>query len=218
MAGWASARVRSLPRAVSSETAAVEVQFQPAGAGTWAGTLTLGDRTYPLSGSATGIPLPKASLAVELAEAKSGQTGAVAVSFDAPARTAGAGTLTISLDSDWIWRRLLPCIAAVADARYRHAVGRVGAGFARAGRRVGGWIRQLHGPYGPFARTWQTRGMGLWVMSMLLAILTIVLLGTGLYKFLDWLTVSGGLWADGALGPSSHTPRPRRRQSSANPR
>jgi uncharacterized protein involved in cysteine biosynthesis len=41
---------------------------------------------------------------------------------------------------------------------------------------------------------------------MLLAILTIVLLGAGLYKLLDWVTVSGGLWAEGALGPKSHTP------------
>ncbi|MFN3349562.1 sulfate transporter family protein [Pseudorhodoplanes sp.] len=42
--------------------------------------------------------------------------------------------------------------------------------------------------------------------SMLLAIVLIVLVGFGLYKFLDWLTVSGGLWAETALGPNSHTP------------
>lgn len=44
------------------------------------------------------------------------------------------------------------------------------------------------------------------IKSMLLAVLTIVLLGVGLYKFLDWLTVSGGLWAETALGPKSHGP------------
>lgn len=44
------------------------------------------------------------------------------------------------------------------------------------------------------------------IKSMLLALLTIILVGAGLYKFLDWLTVSGGLWAEGALGPTSHTP------------
>jgi CysZ protein len=44
------------------------------------------------------------------------------------------------------------------------------------------------------------------IKSMLLALVTIILLGVGLYKFLDWLTVSGGLWAEGALGPSAHTP------------
>jgi uncharacterized protein involved in cysteine biosynthesis len=44
------------------------------------------------------------------------------------------------------------------------------------------------------------------IKSMLLAIVMVVLLGVGLYKFLDWLTVSGGLWAEGALGPKSHTP------------
>lgn len=44
------------------------------------------------------------------------------------------------------------------------------------------------------------------IKSMLLALVAIILLGVGLYKFLDWLTVSGGLWAEGALGPNSHTP------------
>jgi CysZ protein len=44
------------------------------------------------------------------------------------------------------------------------------------------------------------------IKSMLLAVLTIILLGVGLYKFLDWLTVSGGLWAESALGPNSHGP------------
>jgi uncharacterized protein involved in cysteine biosynthesis len=44
------------------------------------------------------------------------------------------------------------------------------------------------------------------IKSMLLAIVTIIVVGIGLYKFLDWLTVSGGLWAEGALGPKSHGP------------
>jgi uncharacterized protein involved in cysteine biosynthesis len=44
------------------------------------------------------------------------------------------------------------------------------------------------------------------IKSMLLALVMIVLLGVGLYKFLDWLTVSGGVWAEGALGPGAHTP------------
>jgi uncharacterized protein involved in cysteine biosynthesis len=42
--------------------------------------------------------------------------------------------------------------------------------------------------------------------SMLLAVVMIILLGVGLYKFLDWLTVSGGLWAESALGPRSQGP------------
>jgi CysZ protein len=44
------------------------------------------------------------------------------------------------------------------------------------------------------------------IKSMLLALVTIILLGIGLYKFLDWLTVYGGVWAETALGPKSHTP------------
>lgn len=44
------------------------------------------------------------------------------------------------------------------------------------------------------------------IKSMLLALVMIVLIGVGLYKGLDWLTNYGGVWAETALGPSSHTP------------
>ncbi len=44
------------------------------------------------------------------------------------------------------------------------------------------------------------------IKSMLLALVVIVLFGAGLYKLLDWLTVSGGLWAETALGPGAKTP------------
>ena len=42
--------------------------------------------------------------------------------------------------------------------------------------------------------------------SILLGIVMIVVLGVGLYKGLDWLAVSGGHWAEGALGPGAQTP------------
>ena len=47
---------------------------------------------------------------------------------------------------------------------------------------------------------------GVLVRSMLLALIMIVLIGVGLYKGLDWLATYGGVWAEGALGPESHTP------------
>jgi CysZ protein len=44
------------------------------------------------------------------------------------------------------------------------------------------------------------------IKSLLLALLTVVLLGAGLYKLLDWLTAAGGTWAQDALGPGAQTP------------
>jgi hypothetical protein len=80
------------------ESVGLDVVFRPAGAGTWSGSLTIGDRSYPLSGTAAGLPLPKPMLSLDLPAAKSGIDGTVAVVFDGPARTAGAGTLTLSFD------------------------------------------------------------------------------------------------------------------------
>jgi hypothetical protein len=79
------------------ETAAVEIRFQPPGAGNWTGSLAVGERSYPLSGSVAAPGLPKPTISVELAEAASASTGMVAITFDAPAKAAGTGKLTISM-------------------------------------------------------------------------------------------------------------------------
>ena len=44
------------------------------------------------------------------------------------------------------------------------------------------------------------------IKSILLGIVVIIVLGAGLYNGLDWLAVSGGHWAEGALGAGAHTP------------
>jgi uncharacterized protein involved in cysteine biosynthesis len=44
------------------------------------------------------------------------------------------------------------------------------------------------------------------IKSILLALVMIVVLGVGLYKGLDWLAISGGHWAESAIGPGAHTP------------
>jgi uncharacterized protein involved in cysteine biosynthesis len=44
------------------------------------------------------------------------------------------------------------------------------------------------------------------VKSMLLALVTIVLMGIGLHRGLTWLTTAGEMWAQGQLGPSSSSP------------
>ena len=80
-------------------------------------------------------------------------------------------TLTITLDVDWLWRVLLPALAAWATAvleRFNREV----ADFSR--RR---WLgleaaaRALLGPRGFFARTWPSGSMALGMMAMLLAFL-----------------------------------------------
>jgi hypothetical protein len=66
-----------------------DVVFRPPGAGTWTGALTIDDRSYALTGVAVGLPLPKPVLNLDVAQLT------VAVGLDAPAKTAGAGTLTL---------------------------------------------------------------------------------------------------------------------------
>ncbi len=80
------------------ETAQFSILFQPGGAGTWTGALTVGERNYPLSGTAVGPPLPHPALVIDLAEPRSGRSGSIIVNLDAAARTAGAGVLTLSFE------------------------------------------------------------------------------------------------------------------------
>ena len=81
-----------------SESVMVELRFVPPGPGNWTGTLGIGGRQYPLTGSAIGLPLPRPILSLELAAARSGQTGQASVAFDAPSRTAGGGTLPLTFE------------------------------------------------------------------------------------------------------------------------
>jgi hypothetical protein len=91
LAGGAPAGVVFQP----GDRAGFDVVFQPAAAGSAAGGLIVGDRTYALAGVGLPIPLPRPILNVELPRAQSGQQGTVAVTFDAAAQTAGTGTLTL---------------------------------------------------------------------------------------------------------------------------
>jgi hypothetical protein len=75
----------------------VEIRFQPPGAGNWTGSLIVGERSYPLTGSVAAPGFPKPVVSVELAEAASARMGTVAVAFDAAAKASGTGKLTISM-------------------------------------------------------------------------------------------------------------------------
>jgi uncharacterized protein involved in cysteine biosynthesis len=44
------------------------------------------------------------------------------------------------------------------------------------------------------------------IKAVLLALVTIVLLGVGLHQFLSWLTANGTLWVEGHVGPTYYTP------------
>ncbi|MFO1364255.1 MAG: Na(+)/H(+) antiporter subunit D [Burkholderiales bacterium] len=80
-------------------------------------------------------------------------------------------TLTITLDTDWLYRALFPRVVALCGAALERALAAGGAGAARAGERLGAYFRRLCGPQGALARTWPAGAMGLGVMGMLLALL-----------------------------------------------
>jgi len=77
------------------QSASFDVQFLPPGAGTFGGSLVIGDRTYALRGTGTGPVLPKPLLSVALGEPRSARQGTVTVTLDSAARSSGTGTLTL---------------------------------------------------------------------------------------------------------------------------
>ncbi|MBI4204462.1 MAG: Na(+)/H(+) antiporter subunit D [Betaproteobacteria bacterium] len=80
-------------------------------------------------------------------------------------------TPTITLDVDWVYRRLLPPLCAAAAS----GLSRLGETFSAAASalssRLVAALHQHHGPEGVLARTWPTGSMALWVMVLLLAYL-----------------------------------------------
>jgi multicomponent Na+:H+ antiporter subunit D len=82
-------------------------------------------------------------------------------------------TLTITLDVDWLWRRLGPALLKALDSwssnlwdACMHAAGRGVEGAMRGARR-------LHGPDGVLARTWPTGNMAFWTAAILAAFLVL---------------------------------------------
>ncbi len=82
-------------------------------------------------------------------------------------------TLTITLDTDWMWRRLLPALSRAVE---KLIVG-VRGGIERAVKRLGAGLLAVvirhYGEDGSFARTWSTRSMALWVLVLLLGYLVL---------------------------------------------
>ncbi len=77
----------------------------------------------------------------------------------------------ITLDTDWVWRRLVPALWTPAEA----GLGRLrGAAFDSASglaHRVALAVARFGGAEGAFGRTWSTRAMVLWVVVILASLL-----------------------------------------------
>jgi multicomponent Na+:H+ antiporter subunit D len=76
-------------------------------------------------------------------------------------------TATISLDVDWIYRRLLPSIASRIARLFAPALGRARERISRALESTLSKIYQHHGPEGALARSWPTGSMVMWVAILL---------------------------------------------------
>jgi hypothetical protein len=72
-----------------------EIVFRPTGAGAWSGSLQIDDRAYSLTGMSLALPVPRPTLAINLPDPQSARDGSIAISFDAPSRSAGSGSITL---------------------------------------------------------------------------------------------------------------------------
>ncbi len=78
------------------DTAGFDIVCQPVVVGAAAGTLSIGDRNYALTGTGLALPQPTPVLSIALARAQSNQQGTVTVNFAAAAQAAGTGALTLA--------------------------------------------------------------------------------------------------------------------------
>jgi len=86
-------------------------------------------------------------------------------------------TLTITLDTDWVWRRILPQIAKRSTALLGQGARSFGRTTSAAAARVGSEMTRHTREDSALARTLATRSMALTVLLMLLAYLILDLAG-----------------------------------------
>jgi multicomponent Na+:H+ antiporter subunit D len=82
-------------------------------------------------------------------------------------------TLTITLDVDWLYRRLGPALARSLDRSADVAWNGVVNATALGARGILEAVRRHHGPEGILARTWPTGSMAFWTTVMLTAYLVL---------------------------------------------
>jgi multicomponent Na+:H+ antiporter subunit D len=80
-------------------------------------------------------------------------------------------TPTITLDSDWLWRRAGPAVVAPLAAALGAADRALRRGLLAGLRRVVDQVMRRHGPGGVFARTWPVSTMAVAVMALMLVYL-----------------------------------------------
>ena len=80
-------------------------------------------------------------------------------------------TLTITLDFDWIYRRLGPNLALAVDNLAGKAWQRLVSNIGSEAKYLNHRLRKYHGPGGVLGRTWPTGTMAFWTAVMLAAYL-----------------------------------------------
>lgn len=78
-------------------------------------------------------------------------------------------TLTISLDFDWLYRKLIPSLLTQLQSVYAAVMLPVMQFIKDFGQRRLDYLFEVHGPQGIFARTWPSASMVLWVAVLLAA-------------------------------------------------
>ena len=78
-------------------------------------------------------------------------------------------TLTISLDFDWFYRKLIPALAEKLQTAYLVVMQPLSQLTKAFGKRRFERLFEVHGPQGIFARTWPSASMVLWVAVLLAA-------------------------------------------------
>jgi multicomponent Na+:H+ antiporter subunit D len=76
-------------------------------------------------------------------------------------------TLTITLDVDWLWRRLGRRVVCRLDDAAERAWSRIVSALSGAAKAISGGLYRHHGPEGIFGRTWPTGTMAFWTTVML---------------------------------------------------
>jgi multicomponent Na+:H+ antiporter subunit D len=88
-------------------------------------------------------------------------------------------TVTITLDTDWLWRHLGPAALKHLDRRAEAVWSWLSASTQSAARLLNAGLHRHHGPDGILGRTWPTGTMALWATAMLGAYLVVSYVNTG---------------------------------------
>ena len=90
----------------AGQSASFTIQFSPATAASFSGTLTVGTRTYTLAGTGFSSPLPSLIWTFDTTTISSGEQHTLTLQLSTPSPVAAAGTVTLSFT---------PSIASVTD-------------------------------------------------------------------------------------------------------